>query len=153
MLQSYWKEIRNSNVETSFNAKIDGAIRKLVTINAWKTGSDSEEGKVIAHVVLTAYGDVCTIYADNIAKTDAYAQEFIQEAMATIKDKYTIWIDDETRDDGTFDVMVHDDSAEETDYCLGRGHIATHEQAEEILQDIIKRNPHLQFMRLPTKMK
>ena len=150
---SYWKEIKNNHVETEFDIEIDGAIFKQVTIDAYRTDDDNESGKVIAKVILTLRGEILVVYIDYIARTDEYAQEIIQDTIATIQDKYTIWIDDETRDDGTYDVMVYDEYAGETDWNLSEAHIATLQQAEEILQGIIYKNPHLLFVRLPAVKK
>lgn len=150
---SYWKEIKNNHIETVFDEVIEGAIYKQISIDAWQSDDDNEEGKVIAKVILTLHGDKCVVYMDNIARTDEYAQEVIQETVSTIQDKYTIWIDDESRDDGTYDIIVYDEYADETDWSLCRGHIATLEQAEEILQSIINNNPQLLFVRLPVRKK
>ena len=70
-----------------------------------------------------------------------------------IQDKFTIWIDDKTRNDGTYDVMVYDEYAGETDWKLSAGHIPTLLQAEEILQNIIKKNTQYLFVRLPNKLR
>lgn len=79
---SYWSEIRNTHYETEFNPTIDGAIVRIIFIDAWR--GDSDEGCVIAKVVLSASGDVCVVYFNSIARTDAYAQEVIQEAIRAI---------------------------------------------------------------------
>jgi len=80
---SYWSEIKNTYEETAFNAVIDGAVVKSISIDAWREGN--ENGSVIAKVILTTSDDVCVIYNDNIARTDTYAQEVIQEAVQAIK--------------------------------------------------------------------
>jgi len=84
MSSSCWKEIRNTNVETTLDEKTEGAIKKLITIDAWRTDDDNEGGEVIAFVVLTLRGDVCVIYVNNVARTDFYAQGVIQEARKEI---------------------------------------------------------------------
>ena len=48
----------------------------IISIDAWLTDDDMEEGKVIAEI--EADGEVK--YRDERAKTDIYAQEIIQEA-------------------------------------------------------------------------
>jgi hypothetical protein len=63
---SIWGEIRNDFIDDDGIAHID----------AYLTDDDMEEGKVIAEI--EADGEV--IYKDDRAKTDAYAQEIIQEA-------------------------------------------------------------------------
>lgn len=49
----------------------------IITIDAWLTDDDNEEGRVIAEI--EADGEI--IYKDDRAKTDAYAQEIIKEAQ------------------------------------------------------------------------
>lgn len=80
---SYWSEIKNTHDETEFNPTIDGATVRIIFIDAWR--GDSDDGCVIAKVVLSASGDVCVVYFNSIARTDAYAQEVIQEAVSAIK--------------------------------------------------------------------
>ena len=48
----------------------------IISIDAWLTDDDMEEGKVIAEI--EADGEI--IYKDERARTDSYAQELIQEA-------------------------------------------------------------------------
>ena len=48
----------------------------IITIDAWLTDDDMEEGKVIAEI--EADGQI--IYKDERAKTDPYAKEIIKEA-------------------------------------------------------------------------
>ena len=48
----------------------------IISVDAWLTADDNEEGKVIAEI--EADGKV--IYRDDRAKTDRYAQELIIEA-------------------------------------------------------------------------
>jgi hypothetical protein len=73
--------------------------------------------------------------------------------MSNNQEIYSIWIDDETRDDGTYDVIVYDESADETDWNLSKGHIATLNQAEETLNNIIRNNHQIHFERKPTIVK
>jgi hypothetical protein len=49
--------------------------------------------------------------------------------------------------------MVYDEYSEETDWALSKCHIGTLKETEEILQNIIKDNPHLLFVRMPTQVK
>jgi len=67
-----WGEIRNDFIDDDTG---------IATIDAWVSEDDNEEGKVIA-TFDTNTGEV--IYKDDRAKTDAYAQEIIQE----LKDDY-----------------------------------------------------------------
>ena len=148
----YWKGIDSGKVETGFAEEIYGTIYKLITIYAWRSDKQIKNKKAIAKVILTLSGDICVVYLNKRAKTDEMAQEFIQDTMAVIQDKFTIWIDDETRDDGTYDVMVYDEYAGETDWNLGVGHIPTLSQAEEILQSIIAKHKQHLFVKLPVKV-
>lgn len=66
---SKWTEIRNSFVNEE---------EKVVCIDAWKTNSPNEEGRVIAKVHI----DTKEIeYLNEQAKTDEYAQEVIQNTI------------------------------------------------------------------------
>ena len=80
---SYWNEIENTYEETDFEAEVDGAIAKVISIDAWRANCD--QGSTIAKVILSSSGDVCIVYMDNIARSDAYAQKVIQEAVSLIK--------------------------------------------------------------------
>lgn len=71
---SKWTEIRNDNVEETESMDMD----TYVTIDAWLTEDDNEEGKVIAKVNC---GTKEVEYFDEDAKTDAYAQEMINEVL------------------------------------------------------------------------
>ena len=52
-------------------------------VDAWKTDDDNEEGTVIAKV---NYKTKEVEYLDNDARTDAYAQEIINETLKQIDD-------------------------------------------------------------------
>lgn len=67
-LDSKWSEIRNDFYDDE---------GKCITIDAWITGSDDEEGRIIARV----FDDGKIEYVDEDAKTDPYAQEKIKEAL------------------------------------------------------------------------
>ncbi len=69
-----WSEIRNDNYEQSESMDKDS----FITIDAWLTEDDNEEGKVIARINC---GTKEVIYYDNDAKTDIYAQEMIKEVL------------------------------------------------------------------------
>ena len=72
----HWAEIRADYIDDT---------DKFLRIDAWKTGADEEEGKVIAYVD-TLSGRV--IYVDPIARIDAYAQELIKEASEKYKKEH-----------------------------------------------------------------
>jgi hypothetical protein len=67
-LKSKWAEIR-----CDFFDEID----QKWCVDAWKTNSDNEEGKVIAKISL----DKSIEYLDKDAETDKYAQEIIQNKI------------------------------------------------------------------------
>ena len=71
---SKWMEIRND-----FRNEDEGK----VYIDAWKTYSDNEEGKVIAKV---DYKTKEVEYLNDAARTDSYAQEIINEVLEEIDD-------------------------------------------------------------------
>ena len=70
---------------------------------------------------------------------------------------YAIRIDDETADDGTYDIMVYEELFDDEGKCensdrddnLSVGHIKSLKRAEEMVEEIISGNPHLMFKRLP----
>lgn len=68
-----WAEIRN-----------DFEDEGVIYIDAWKTNVGSEEGTVIAKVYLEA-GQPEVQYLNELARTDAYAQEVINESVEGIK--------------------------------------------------------------------
>lgn len=81
MSKSLWAEIKNDYTDES---KEDG-ILKATYIDAWKTGDDDEEGKVIAKVILTEGYEIIVVYIDNCARYDEVAQEKISEAVDELK--------------------------------------------------------------------
>lgn len=71
---SKWAEIRNDFYET---------IEECYNIDGWLTGDDNEVGKVIAKVYKD--GAKGTIYLDDDARTDEYAQEMIAERQRELE--------------------------------------------------------------------
>lgn len=69
---SKWMEIRNDYCDEE---------EGKVYIDAWKTDSGEEEGKVIAKV---DYKTKEIEYLDKTAKNDSYAQEIINETLESI---------------------------------------------------------------------
>ena len=73
------------------------------------------------------------------------------------KTVFAIRIDDETYDDGTYDIMVYEELFDDEGKCrnsdrddsLSVGHISSLQHAEEMVENIISRNPHLEFKKLP----
>lgn len=82
----FWAEIRNDYFTDDFSHEKDGAIRASISIDAWKTHDDNEEGKVIAKVILSEHGDILVDYHDNVARWDAAAQESIQDAIRQMQE-------------------------------------------------------------------
>ena len=71
---SKWAEIRNDYYDDT---------ERKVYIDAWRTDDDNEEGTVIAKI---NYKTKEVEYLDNDARTDAYAQEIINETLKQIDD-------------------------------------------------------------------
>lgn len=65
--ENIWSEIRSDFEDEGY-----------IHIDAWKTGNDNEDGKVIAKVRIS---DNKVTYLDERAKTDKYAQEVINECF------------------------------------------------------------------------
>jgi len=87
-MKSFWKEIRNDYIEdenTNYPDDQEGDVKRLICIDAWKSDNDNENGEVIAKVILTTHNDLCVVYVDNLARTDEYAQQMINEAKEIIK--------------------------------------------------------------------
>jgi hypothetical protein len=76
MSKNIWSEIRR-------NYEDEG----IVHIDAWTTPDDNEEGTVIAKVD-TKTGKV--EYIDKRAKTDAYAQEIIQNVLSDREEEFNV---------------------------------------------------------------
>lgn len=83
MSKNFWAEVKNDYTD---DCNEDG-IRKVTCIDAWKTGDDNEEGKVIAKVILTEGYEIIVVYIDNCARTDDVAQENIREAVDRFKEE------------------------------------------------------------------
>jgi ABC-type cobalt transport system substrate-binding protein len=77
-----WSEIRSDfEDEDKYNV--------ITYIDAWETGNNDEEGRVIATVTLNkSIKEISVEYYDIRAKTDINTQEYINE----IKNKYNEWI-------------------------------------------------------------
>ena len=88
MDKPYWSEIKADYDECEGAQGVLGQsddIIKCVCVDAWKTGDPDEEGCVIAKVILTKSGDRGVVYIDNVARSNAQAQEVIQKALRTIR--------------------------------------------------------------------
>lgn len=69
-----WKEIRNNNFDE---------YEECYTVDAWLTNNENEEGKVIAKIFVD--GEKGTVYLDEVAKTDSYAQEIIDDRIMRLE--------------------------------------------------------------------
>jgi len=84
MDKPYWSEVKADFDELDrFDSGDD--IVKCISVDAWRTDNDNEEGCVVAKVILTKSGDVGIVYIDYIAKTNEKAQEIIQDVLRKIK--------------------------------------------------------------------
>lgn len=85
-MSNNWAEIRNEHFVTEADMMPDeGDILAAISIDAWKTDKDWEEGSVIAHVILSLHGDILVSYHDNVARLDASAQASIAEAKEHLR--------------------------------------------------------------------
>lgn len=62
-----------------------GDLLAAVTIDGWRTACDTEQGVVIAIVILTKHGDIVTDFHDNGARTDTQVLSAIKGAKQTLK--------------------------------------------------------------------
>lgn len=84
---SPWSEIRNTYFDTTI-ASNEGDAMAFISIDAWRSEDDAEQGSVIAQVALSKHGDVIVSYNDNLARKDEAAQESIQDAIRQLKEYY-----------------------------------------------------------------
>lgn len=85
----YWKEIQNCHFERKEDlSPEEGDMLAAVSIDAWKSDDDWEEGVVVARVMLSTHGDILVDYRDAIAMTDEAAQSAIEEAKLDLRAYY-----------------------------------------------------------------
>jgi hypothetical protein len=86
---SYWEEIKADFVEgaDSLCPRKDGEVKQVIYVDVWKSECDNEEGCTIAKIISTKRGEVCVIYLNDLARTDAMAQPVIQEALKRAQDE------------------------------------------------------------------
>ncbi|WNO29761.1 hypothetical protein [Bacillus phage SDFMU_Pbc] len=80
---SKWAEIRSDYIEQ------DGSFL-ILHIDAWETGQDDEEGKVIATIigaVIDEEKEYTTIWIDKDAMYDPRVKEEIEQARRTLEDE------------------------------------------------------------------
>lgn len=87
--RQYWAEIRNDYFEMGPDIlPEEGDVLARVSIDAWKTEDDNEEGCVIACVMLSKHGDVLVDYRDPVARIDEAAQKEIKEAQGQLREYF-----------------------------------------------------------------
>jgi len=74
-MKNIWSEIRNDNYDD---------FSQVITIDAWTTDNDNEEGTVIASIDTRNDHNAEVTYLDPRAKKDKYAQEMITEARKRV---------------------------------------------------------------------
>ena len=85
----FWTEIRGDHFEFGdVIDPLDGDMLASISIDAWKTADENEQGNVIARVILSKHGDVLVDYHDSLARMDEMAQEKISEAKSQLRDYY-----------------------------------------------------------------
>lgn len=83
----YWSEVRNDYFEDSIDP-LEGDVLARISIDAWKTEDDNEEGRVIACVMLSKHGDILVNYIDNVARVDEIAQDAINDAKQQLREYF-----------------------------------------------------------------
>lgn len=76
-----WGEV----VENGLSHRASGPLLAAVSIDAWETGDDDEEGRVVANVLLSRHGDIIVDFHDNGARMDQQVLEHIAEAKAELR--------------------------------------------------------------------
>ena len=56
-----------------------------ISIDAWKTGNDDEQGTVVANVLLTQRGDIVVDFHDNGVRMNEQVQEHIAAAQCELE--------------------------------------------------------------------
>ena len=84
-----WSEVRADFFETG-NDFMQNEGNKLaqVSIDAWKSPDENEQGTVIARVMLSTHGDILVDYIDGVARLDSMAQEAISDAKKQLKEYF-----------------------------------------------------------------
>ena len=66
-------------VENGLNHRAGDPLLAAVSIDAWETGDDDEEGRVVANVLLSRHGDIIVDFHDNGVRMDQQVAEDIAE--------------------------------------------------------------------------
>lgn len=86
-----YAEVRNNNifgpgVEPGATGMYDKGLFAGVTIDAWKTMDDGEDGTVVAQVLMSAHGDIIVAWHDNGARLNRSVLEAIEAAKHDLTD-------------------------------------------------------------------
>ena len=76
-----WGEV----VENGLSRRASSPLLAAVSIDAWETGDDDEEGRVVANVLLSRHGDIIVDFHDNGVRMDQQVLEHIAEAKAELR--------------------------------------------------------------------
>ena len=83
MERTLFAEVRSDYICEDFT-ELDGDIKKTISIDAWKTADDNEEGTVVATVILSKSGDILVCWHDNAARMDPKVIEAIKTAKMVL---------------------------------------------------------------------
>ena len=72
-------------VENGLNHRAGDHLLAAVSIDAWETGDDDEEGRVVANVLLSRHGDIIVDFHDNGVRMDQQVLEHIAEAKTDLR--------------------------------------------------------------------
>lgn len=72
-------------VENGLNHRAGDPLLAAVSIDAWETGDDDEEGRVVANVLLSRHGDIIVDFHDNGVRMDQQVLEHIAEAKTDLR--------------------------------------------------------------------
>ena len=88
-----YAEVRNDymfgpGIEPAIADAYDAGLFAGVAIDAYLTDDGDEQGRVIAQVIMSAHGDLITIWWDNGARLDPIVLEAIKEAQNTLREAW-----------------------------------------------------------------
>ena len=72
-------------VENGLNHRAGDPLLAAVSIDAWETGNDDEEGRVVANVLLSRHGDIIVDFHENGVRMDQQVLEHIAEAKTDLR--------------------------------------------------------------------
>ena len=118
---SKWMEIRNTFSETKkdLGNMVEG-IKEIVYIDGYITDDDEEQGEVIAKIIQCDGGNVITMYNDEDAITDEYAQTVIKNTVNRLENR----IDHRFKNEDLIGKVFRcfkDDNSEYSRYLCGEG--------------------------------